>query len=160
MMYEDSSRVIGEHLLDQEDDSLMNRFPAIVSVVLPALLTIATGCASSTRSITTPSGLTYTVLREGSGPAARAGQHVLIHETTSFPDGRVFYTTRNGRPLRFLLGGGQVIDGLDEGVTGMRVGERRKMIVPPKLSRRSSYSEGLSPEDTLHYDVELVGIDP
>jgi FKBP-type peptidyl-prolyl cis-trans isomerase len=138
----------------------MNRFPAIVSVVLSVLLTVAAGCASSKRSITTPSGLTYTVLKKGSGPVARAGQHVLIHETTSFTDGRVFYTTRNGPPLRFLLGGGQVIAGLDEGVTGMRVGERRSMIVPPKLSRRSSYREGLSPEDTLHYDVELVGIEP
>lgn len=84
---------------------------------------------------------------------------MLIHETTSLSDGRMFYTTRNGKPLRFLLGGGQVIDGLDEGVTGMRVGERRRMIVPPKLSRRSSYPEGLSPEETLHYDVELVGIE-
>ncbi len=62
--------------------------------------------------------------------------------------------------MRFLLGGKQVIDGVDEGVTGMKVGERRQMIVPPELSKRNTYPEGLSPKDTLHYDVELVGIEP
>ncbi len=125
------------------------------------LLTVAAGCASAGKPVTTQSGLVYTVVKKGSGPAARPGQHVLIHETTTFADGKVHYSTRaGGKPLRFLLGGKQVIDGVDEGVTGMRVGERRKMIVPPKLSQRSSYPEGLSPEDTLHYDVELVGIEP
>jgi len=58
-----------------------------------------------------------------------------------------------------LLGGQQVIDDVDEGVTGMRIGERRKLIVPPALSRRSTYPDGLSPEDTLYYDVELIGIE-
>lgn len=129
-------------------------------LVLVAVCIAAAGCPSSGDRITTASGLVYTVTAKGSGPVARAGQYVRIHETTSFPDGRLFYTTRNGEPLRFLLGGGQVIDGVDEGVTGMRVGERRFMIVPPKLSRRSTYPEGLTPEDTLHYEVELVGIDP
>ena len=123
------------------------------------VLAITGACA--TQTFTTPSGLIYTVTRKGSGPAARPGQHVLIHETTTFSDGRVHYTTRtNGRPLRFLLGGKQVIDGVDEGVTGMRVGERRMMVVPPHLSRRSAYPDGLSPDETLHYDVELVGIEP
>lgn len=138
----------------------MKSFPATVCAALSALLMVSAGCGTSQRNITTPSGLTYTVLEEGTGPVARAGQHVMIHETTWFSDGRVFYTTRNGRPLRFLLGGGQVIEGVDEGVTGMRVGERRRIIVPPELSRRSSYPEGLSPNDTLHYEVELIGIEP
>ncbi len=110
----------------------MNRFLSVLRVSFALIVLVIAGCATSNKSITTPSGLTYTVLEEGSGPVARAGQYVLIHETTMF----------------------------SEGVTGMRVGERRKLIVPPKLSRRSSYSEGLSPEDTLHYEVELVGIEP
>jgi len=132
-----------------------------VRALLTVLLIMAAGCASSGKPVTTPSGLVYTVVKEGSGPAAQPGQHVLIHETTTFADGRVHFSTRtSGKPLRFLLGGKQVIDGVDEGVTGMRVGERRTMIVPPKLSKRSAYPEGLSPEDTLHYDVELMGIEP
>lgn len=124
------------------------------------LLIVTYGCASSGRTVKTPSGLVYNVVEHGSGPAARAGQYVLIHETTTFADGRILYSSRpGGEPLRFLLGGKQVIDGMDEGVTGMRVGERRTMIVPPTLSRRSTYPEGLSPEDTLYYEVELIGIE-
>jgi len=123
-----------------------------------ALLAVA--CATSPATITTPSGLVYTVVKQGSGPAASAGQYVKIHETTTFRDGRVLYSTRTkGKPLRFLLGGRQVIDGVDEGVTGMRVGERRRMVVPPALSRRTVYPEGLSPDETLDYDVELVAIE-
>lgn len=109
---------------------------------------------------TTPTGLTYTVIEEGTGPAASPGQHVLIHETTTFDDGRVHFSTEGRTPLRFLLGGNQVIAGVDEGVTGMRVGERRRLVVPPALSRRSAYPEGLSPDATLFYDVRLVAIEP
>jgi FKBP-type peptidyl-prolyl cis-trans isomerase len=76
-------------------------------------------------------------------------------------NGRVLFSTHTqGKPLTFLLGGKQVIDGIDEAVTGTRVGERRTLVVPPRLSRRTSYSEGLKPEDTLHYQVELVHILP
>jgi peptidylprolyl isomerase len=124
-------------------------------------LGVITACGDSGRSIRAPSGLLYTVIKEGSGPAARPGQHVLIHETASLEEGKILYSTRTGgRPVRFLLGAKQVIDGVDEAVTGMKVGERRKLIVPPALSRRNSYPEGLSPEDTLHYDVELIDIEP
>lgn len=77
-----------------------------------------------------------------------------------FSDGRVHFSTRaKGQPLRFLLGGKQVIDGVDEAVTGMKVGEQRKLVVPPSLSKRTTYSEGLSPEDVLYYELELIGIE-
>jgi FKBP-type peptidyl-prolyl cis-trans isomerase len=91
---------------------------------------------------------------------AQPGQYVLIHETTTFGDGRVHFTTSGRKPLRFLLGANQVIAGMDEGVTGMRVGERRRLIVPPSLSRRSAYPDGLPPDAILHYDVTLVAIEP
>ena len=109
---------------------------------------------------TTPSGLVIARVSPGAGAAAQTGQYVTIHETTSFADGRVHFTTDGRAPIRFLLGGKQVIDGLDEGVTGMLVGERRRLVVPPALSRRSGYPAGLSPEDVLHYDVTLVAIEP
>jgi Stress responsive A/B Barrel Domain/FKBP-type peptidyl-prolyl cis-trans isomerase len=109
---------------------------------------------------TTPSGLVIAQVTPGAGAAARPGQYVTIHETTSFADGRVHFTTDGRAPIRFLLGGKQVIDGLDEGVTGMLVGERRRLVVPPALSRRSNYPAGLSPGDVLHYDVTLVAIEP
>lgn len=115
----------------------------------------------SPQPIRTASGLVYQVTKKGKGPAATSGQRVSIHETTRLSNGRVLKSTHTqGKPLTFLLGGKQVIDGIDEAVTGMRVGERRTLVVPPRLSRRTSYSEGLKPEDTLNYQVELVHILP
>jgi peptidylprolyl isomerase len=109
--------------------------------------------------ITTKSGLKYEVTAEGRGPQAKAGDHVRIHETMGLADGTVIFTTRTkGAPIQFLLGGNQAIAGLDEGVTGMRAGERRKMIIPPSLSKRSSYPPNTPPDAVLHYDVELVEI--
>lgn len=127
---------------------------------VPLLTFAMAACSSAPRSTTTSTGLTYTVIEKGSGPAARPGQYVLIHETTRLANGRVHYSTlASGEPLRFLLGGNQVIDGVDEGVTGMKVGEKRNLVVPPHLSKRSQYPEGLSPDETLYYELELVSIE-
>jgi FKBP-type peptidyl-prolyl cis-trans isomerase len=87
------------------------------------------------------------------------GQLALIHETTRLADGTwVTDTWEMNFPIRFLVGSRQVIDGLDEAVTGMRVGERRKLIVPPSLSKRTSYPDNLNPDDTLFYTVVLLQI--
>jgi FKBP-type peptidyl-prolyl cis-trans isomerase len=95
----------------------------------------------------------------GSGPAAQRGQSVRIHETTTLPDGTLIFSTRTqNKPLKFLVGGNQVIAGVDEAVIGMKVGERRKLIIPPSLSKRSSYPANIPPDSPLHYDVELVEI--
>ena len=110
-------------------------------------------------TVTTASGLIYEVIETGSGPIAKAGDLALIHETTQLADGTMITDTwAMNHPIRFLLGGNQVIDGMDEAVTGMRVGERRKLIVPPHLSKRTSYPEnGLyGPQDTLYYNVILL----
>lgn len=107
------------------------------------------------------SGLAYRVLAKGEGPVAATGQSVSIHETTMLTNGTVIYTSRTkNTPVTFLLGGNQVIAGVDEGVTGMRVGERRMLIVPVSLSHRSSYPANTPPDSILHIDIELVGIKP
>ena len=115
--------------------------------------------APPVQAVTTASGLVYEVIETGTGPVAKAGDMALIHETTQLADGTMITDTwAMNYPIRFLLGGNQVIDGLDEAVTGMRVGERRKLIVPPSLSKRTSYPENglFTPEDTLYYDVILL----
>jgi FKBP-type peptidyl-prolyl cis-trans isomerase len=139
-----------------------------ILLVLPVMLFCAACAAPSnsdsdlkptSQAVTTESGLVYEVIETGSGPGARAGETALIHETTQLADGTMITDTwEMNHPIRFLLGGDQVIDGLDEAVTGMRVGERRKLIVPPSLSKRTSYPEnGLyGPEDTLYYNVILL----
>ncbi len=70
----------------------------------------------------------------------------------------IFSSRDKNTPVTFLLGGNQVISGVDEGVSGMRVGERRMLIVPPKLSHRSMYPPNTPPDSVLHIDVELVQI--
>lgn len=133
--------------------------PARVATLLIAAA-IAAACAHRSRTISTPSGLRYDVLATGNGPVAARGQRVSIHETTTLRNGTVIYTSRGGSPITFQLGANQVIAGVEEGVTGMRVGERRLLVVPPSLSKRTSYPANTPPDSTLHIDVELVAIRP
>ena len=73
------------------------------------------------QAVTTASGLVYEVVETGSGPTAEAGDTALIHETTQLADGTILVDTwAMNHPIRFLLGGNQVIEGMDEAVTGMR----------------------------------------
>lgn len=133
----------------------------MLAVLVILLFAPLQGAAQVGKRITTTSGLQYEVVKEGRGEPAMAGATVRIHETTTLQDGTVLYSTRsNGNPLKFLLGGNQVIAGVDEGVRGMRVGERRTLIVPPSLSKRSSYPSNTPPEAILYYDIELVEILP
>jgi FKBP-type peptidyl-prolyl cis-trans isomerase len=129
-----------------------------VVVILCALAALSSA-AQPGNIITTKSGLQYQVVTEGRGQAAKPGSQVLIHETTTLKNGTMIYSTRSkGNPLKFVLGANQVISGVDEGVRGMRIGERRKLIVPPSLSKRSTYPANTPPEATLYYDIELIEI--
>jgi FKBP-type peptidyl-prolyl cis-trans isomerase len=116
-------------------------------------------CVSTPQAVTTRTGLTYRVLAPGHGVPALSGQSVRIHETTTLVDGTLIFTTRaKNTPVAFRLGANQVIAGVDEGVTGMRVGERRKLIIPPSLSKRSEYPPNTPPDATLLIEVELVEV--
>lgn len=116
-------------------------------------------CAHPNRLVRMDNGLQYRVLKTGSGPTAQSGETVRIHERTTLPHGTVIYDSYvKGTPVLFKLGAKQVIDGVDLGVTGMRVGEHRMLIVPPTLSRRASYPDNTPRDSTLHIAVELVEI--
>ncbi len=134
-------------------------------------LVFALSCAVSNRQqmshshpamITTESGLQYMVTQVGTGPTAQQGQFATIHETTRLKNGTVITDTWSmNHPIRFQLGAHQVIKGMDEAVTGMRVGEERKLIVPPSLSQRAFYPENalFGPNDTLYYQVILLQVE-
>ena len=110
--------------------------------------------------ITTRSGLKYKVLRQGPGVLAKYGSFVQVHYTGTLKNGKIFDSSRERGPITFELGTGKVIRGWDEGVTGMRVGERRKLIIPAKLAYGKDGRLGVIPPNaTLIFDVELLAAD-
>ncbi len=105
------------------------------------------------------SGLEMTTLQEGSGEAAKRGDLVVVHYTGTLLDGTPFDSSRDrGQPFRFTLGAGEVIQGWDQGVAGMRPGERRKLVVPPDLGYGSRAVSVIPANSTLQFDVELLKI--
>jgi len=108
--------------------------------------------------VTISSGLQYKILKEGTGEEAKVGQDVEIHESTSYRDGTVIFSSKGMKPIQFTLGGKMVIQGVDEGVRGMKKGEIRKLIVPTSLSKRTNYPPILSKDSILVYKVELIDI--
>ena len=118
-----------------------------------------TGTANAANQTKTKTGLIYETVAQGAGAIAKRGDKVRIHETLSLPDGRVIFNSREkDRTVTFILGGNQVIPGVDEGVTGMRVGERRRLLVPPSLDGRKFDPSFIPPDAIRHYDIELVEI--
>lgn len=117
----------------------------------------------------TLSGLAYTTLAEGKGEVARPGDKVGVQLRGTLENGTDFQDTRkDGKPLSFVVGSEEVVLGLDEGVAGMRVGERRKLTVPSRLGYGAlgTYSEDqkgkplVPPNATLTYEVELTEVTP
>jgi peptidylprolyl isomerase len=115
--------------------------------------------SESSKEITTLSGLKYTVVRQGAGDTVMLGQEVLIHEKLWYTNDSLLFSSRNlDHPVKFLIGALQAIDGVDEGVRGMQIGEIRKLIVPPALSKRTGKQTFPHPDSTLVYEIELVEI--
>ncbi len=111
--------------------------------------------------IVTNSGLKYTDIAEGTGAVAESGKTVTVHYTGTFPDGKKFDSSLDrSEPFAFELGAGRVIKGWDEGVAGMKVGGKRKLVIPPELGygQRGAGSV-IPPGAVLHFTVELLGVE-
>ena len=115
---------------------------------------------SEENMITTASGLQIIVLQKGSGQEAQMGNIVSVHYTGQFENGTKFDSSVDrGQPFQFTLSKGQVIDGWIEGVSGMRIGEKRKLIIPPHLAYgEQGHPGGIPPNSTLIFEVELLGV--
>ncbi len=108
------------------------------------------------------SGLQYEDLVVGSGKMAEPGMNVSVHYTGWLTDAaktKFDSSLDRGQPFQFQLGGGQVIQGWDEGVKGMRIGGKRKLTIPPDLGYGSRGAGGVIPPNaTLVFDVELLDV--
>jgi FKBP-type peptidyl-prolyl cis-trans isomerase len=114
------------------------------------------------KTVKTDSGLEYIDQKEGTGEAAKAGNTVSVHYTGTLKDsGKKFDSSLDrGQPFKFKLGAGMVIKGWDEGVAGMKVGGKRKLIIPSKLAYGERGAGGLIPPNAdLVFEVELLKIE-
>lgn len=112
----------------------------------------------------TNSGLEYEVLKEGTGANPRAGNTVTVHYTGWLDDngkpGKEFDSSfKRNQPFSFKIGIGQVIQGWDEGVMSMKVGEKRRLFIPSNLGYGSRGAGNVIPANAnLIFDVELISI--
>ncbi len=113
---------------------------------------------------TTDSGLEYEIIQEGSGVSPEVGEQVVVHYTGWLDKNGELGTkfdssVDRGKPFSFIIGMGQVIKGWDEGVLSMKVGEKRRLIIPSKLGYGTRGAGAIIPPNaTLIFDVELLKI--
>ncbi len=144
----------------------MQRFmKLVVTGILATLIAVPAYAAkdakkAETKTVTTASGLKYTDVVVGKGASPVAGKQVKVHYTGTLENGKKFDSSvdRN-EPFSFVIGVGQVIPGWDEGVMTMKVGGKRKLIIPSKLGYGASGAGGVIPPNaTLLFDVELLDV--
>jgi len=145
--------------------AVMKRFVALRALgAIAASLLMTPAVALSARRppkiVKLPDGLAYVDLVLGRGAMPKVGQTVGVHYTGTLVDGKKFDSSRDrGTPFEFPLGAHQVIAGWDEGVATMRVGGRRKLIIPAALGYGDRGAGGIIPPGaTLLFDIELLAI--
>ncbi|HEY5714519.1 MAG TPA: FKBP-type peptidyl-prolyl cis-trans isomerase [Candidatus Gracilibacteria bacterium] len=105
------------------------------------------------------SGLKAQIIKVGTGEQAIKNSNVKVHYVGTLLNGEKFDSSRDrGKAFNFTVGGGQVIPGWDEGVEGMRIGELRKLEIPPELGYGSNPVGSIPANSTLIFEVELLEI--
>ncbi|MGQ2984130.1 peptidylprolyl isomerase [Flavobacterium sp.] len=108
----------------------------------------------------TESGLRYKMIQKGNGKQAEKGKKVSVHYQGSLENGQVFDSSyKRKQPIDFQLGAGQVIEGWDEGIALLQVGDKARFVIPSHLGYGSRGAGGVIPPDaTLIFDVELMEV--
>lgn len=107
---------------------------------------------------TLPGGIVCTDLRVGSGPAAKHGKSVHVYYTGRLANNQVFDSCRSGKAFCFRLGKNEVIKGWETGIQGMKVGGKRRLVIPPSQAYGSTRMGTIPPNSTLYFDVELKAV--
>jgi FKBP-type peptidyl-prolyl cis-trans isomerase len=138
----------------------MRTFGSVLILSL-ALVPMAVGGGEEVgKEVTTESGLKYVDLVVGTGRQAELGDTATVHYTGWLENGKQFDSSRDrGEPFSFRVGAGRVIKGWDEGVQGMKVGGKRRLIIPPDLGYGARGAGSVIPPNaTLTFEVELLGL--
>ncbi len=145
----------------------------VVTLALFAIATAGVACKKKQTEETAPAGATTETSaakpaadlkiedsKVGEGAEAATGKTVSVHYTGTLTDGKKFDSSLDrGQPFKFTLGAGQVIRGWDQGISGMKVGGKRKLTIPPELGYGERGAGGVIPPNaTLVFEVELIEV--
>ena len=138
-------------------------FAVIGAMAVAAVLFIALGSGGSggkSGEVTSPSGLRYIDEVVGTGESPKQGQNVTVHYTGTLENGTKFDSSVDrGQPYTFPIGTGVVVKGWDEGIMTMKVGGKRRLIVPANLGYGATgRPPKIPPNSTLLFEVELLGV--
>lgn len=134
------------------------------SLSVAALVAVA-ACAETPTGPSSGAPFSQVDLRLGTGADALSGKTVVVNYTGWLYDptktdgkGLQFDSSVGLTPLRFTIGSGQVIEGFDRGVTGMKAGGARRIVIPPSLGYGASRNSSIPPFATLVFEIELVEV--
>jgi len=141
---------------------MVKRFLGIflVTMLAIALVGCAGGASDESGSTREVDGMVIEDIVVGDGAQATKGKLISVHYTGTLEDGTKFDSSLDrGSPFEFVLGAGQVIQGWDEGFDGMKVGGKRKLVIPPEMGYGEYGAGGIIPPNaTLIFDVELLDV--
>ena len=134
--------------------------PVVAAVILVVLTTVMADDKKDEKVITTASGLKYVELKVGDGKEAKEGSTVKVHYTGKLENGTKFDSSLDrGEPYPVTIGKSSVIKGWHEGLTGMKQGGKRKLIIPAKLAYgEEGRPPQIPPNATLIFEVEAVDV--
>ncbi len=140
---------------------MKTQFILLLTILFIPVLSFCQTNSTGKDTITTASGLKYIVIEKGTGIKAESGKQVSVHYVGYLLDSTEFDNSyKRGKPIKFVLGQGQVIKGWDEGIALMSVGDKYRLIIPPDLGYGATGAgEGVIPPNaTLIFDTQLMGV--
>jgi len=124
----------------------------------PQGTTTTNATAPTTQTATTEPKIESTDIVVGTGAEAVSGKDITVHYTGTLKDGTKFDSSVGREPFNFKLGAGLVIKGWDIGVAGMKVGGKRKLVIPPELAYGERAVGPIPANSTLNFEVELLNV--